>query len=193
MKSYEADPGSIDPALALAALQLHAMHGDRALYDHYRQALESAQVPAIRRNYLGALGWFEDPAIRDDALRYSLSAAIRPNEMAAVARSLQSNSEGGRARAYVWMKDNFDAIRTRLPESSMARLPSYCAGCSAERLAEGKSFFSLEAHRAQGTDKQLDRTAESVTDCVSLRAREGATVAAYLRGLDSAGAAASHK
>jgi aminopeptidase N len=192
-KDYASDPGSVDPALAAAALALHAMHGDRTEYERYRGALETAKVPAIRRNYLNALGWFEDPAIRDEALRYSLSPGIRPNEMSAVPRVLTFNSEAGRARAYAWMKDNFDAIRTRLPESSMARLPSYCGGCSAERLADGKSFFSDAAHRFQGTDKQLERTAESVMDCVSLRAREGTAVAVYLRGLDSADAAASHK
>jgi hypothetical protein len=35
-----------------------------ARYDQYRQALESAKVPAIRSNYLNALGWFADPALR---------------------------------------------------------------------------------------------------------------------------------
>ena len=44
-----------------------------------------------------------------------------------------------------------------------------------------------------GTDKQLERTAESVTDCVSLRTREGTAAGTYLKGSTSAEAAASHK
>src|SRR5262249_26862495 len=96
-KSYATDPGSVDPALAAVALGLHAMPADRAEYDRYRQALESAKVPAIRRNYLNALGWFQDPAIRDDALEYALSPGIRPNEMSAMPRVMQLGSEAGRA------------------------------------------------------------------------------------------------
>jgi alanyl aminopeptidase len=179
--------------MAAVALQLHAFRGDRARYDQYRQALESAKVPAIRSNYLNALGWFEDPALQDEALKYSLSGALRPNELSAVARALASYTEPGRDRAFRWVQENYDVIRTRMPESSMARWPSYCSGCSAERLEAGKKFFSDPAHRVAGTDKAMDRTAESVTDCVSLRTREGSAVAAYLRGQGGAEAAAGHK
>ena len=190
---YQTDPSSVEPAMAAVALQLHAFRGDRARYDQYRQALESAKVPAIRSNYLNALGWFEDPALQDEALRYSLSGALRPNELSAVARALASYTERGRDRAFRWVQENYDLIRTRMPESSMARWPAYCAGCSEERLAAGKQFFSDPAHRVTGTDKAMERTAESVMDCVSLRAREGSAVAAYLRGQGSAEAAAGHK
>jgi alanyl aminopeptidase len=192
-KRYQSDPGSVEPAMAGVALQLYAFRGDRARYDQYRQALESAKVPAIRTNYLNALGWFEDPALQDEALRYSLSGALRPNELGIVARSLASYTEKGRDRAFRWVQENYDAIRTHMPESSMARWPSYCGGCSAERLEAGKKFFSDPAHRVPGTDKALDRTAESVMDCVSLRTREGSAVAAYLRGSGSAEATAGHK
>jgi alanyl aminopeptidase len=190
---YMSDPTAVDPALAATALSLHAIHGDRALFDRYRQGLESATVPAVRRNYLSTLGWFEDPAIQDEALRYALSGALRPNEFSTVARTMTLNSERGRERAFQWMRDNWGAIQTRMPESSLARLPSYCGGCSADRLAQGKAFFADATHRVPGTDKQLERTAESVTDCVSLRSREGAAAAMFLKGSTSAEAASSHK
>ena len=191
VRSYEADYGSVDPTLAGVALQLHAARGDRAMFDHYCRSLETAQVPAIRRNYLNALGCFEDPALQDEALRYSLSGALRPNELSVVARTLQGLGERDRERAYQWMRDNYHAIEGRIPSGSLARMPAYCAGCSAERMAEGKAFFSQPSHQVPGTQKQIERTAESVRDCVSLREREGAAASAYLKQWTATGADAS--
>ncbi len=42
------------------------------------------------------------------------------------------------------------------------------------------SFFAMPEHSVPGTQQQLAKVADQVTDCVSLREREGAAVAKYL-------------
>ena len=177
--------------MAAVALQLHAFRGDRALRS-VSPGARIGQGPRDPQQLSERAGLVRGSGAQDEALKYS-EQRLRPNELSAVARALASYTEPGRDRAFRWVQENYGVIRTRMPESSMARWPSYCGGCSAERLEAGKKFFSDPAHRVAGTDKAVERTAESVTDCVSLRTREGSAVAAYLRGQGSAEAAAGHK
>ena len=62
----------------------------------------------------------------------------------------------------------------------MSYMPFFANGCSAERLAAAELFFSEEAHSPTGTDAQLAKVGEGVTDCVSLRDREGEAVGGFL-------------
>ena len=79
-QAYMTDPRSVDPALASTALGLAAIEGDRKLFESYKKHFESAKTPVERGRYLSALGGFEDPEIRKDALGYALSGPIRPDE-----------------------------------------------------------------------------------------------------------------
>jgi len=56
-------------------------------------------------------------------------------------------------------------------------------GCSTERLEAAREFFTHPDRVLDGTEAQLEKVTESVTDCVNLRQREGAAVASYLEGL----------
>ncbi|MFQ5599848.1 MAG: M1 family aminopeptidase [Candidatus Krumholzibacteriia bacterium] len=179
---YAADPSSIDPALAGVALRLAAIRGDRALYEEYRQRFESAQVPADRNRYLGALGNFRDPQIMDTALGYALEGPLRPNELFRIPGGMMSNP---RSRDFVfhWILEKYDDIAERVPPMFMGFMPFIAGGCSAERLAAAQEFFALPGHQAPGTETNLAKITDQVQDCVGLREREGAAVAAYLNRL----------
>jgi alanyl aminopeptidase len=181
-KAWLADPSSVDPGIAGAALQVAAVTGDRALFDAYKKRLEATPVPSERQQLVRALGYFRDPALVDAALAYALSDALRPTEMFDVPREV-GGWVGNEERPYRFMEENFEAIRKRVPESVLGYMPQFAAGCSEARLRKAKAFFAQPAHIAPGTEAQMTKVAEAVQDCARLRAREGAAVAKSLRAM----------
>jgi alanyl aminopeptidase len=180
-ESFLRDPASVDPAVASTALQLHALRGDRALFDRYRKEFESAKSPPQRQRFLAALGHFEDPALEEEALRYALQGPLRPNELFSITFGIRLRSEAGGDRTLQWVMENHDFFKSKLPAAFMPGLVNVAAGCSAERLAKARAFFSEAAHQVSGTEKELSQVQEQVQDCAGLRQREGAAVAAYLQ------------
>lgn len=180
---FMADPTSVDPALAGTALQLHAMRGDRALFDRYRTAAEEAKVPAVRQRYIGALGHFEDPAIEEAALQYAIDGPLRPTEWGVIPLSVGQRSDRHADRTFAWFRQNYDKLAGRVPPAYRTFFANYGGGCSAERLSIAQSFFGDPSRTVQGMDKQLQKVAERVHGCIGLREREGAGVSAYLKGL----------
>jgi alanyl aminopeptidase len=180
------DPSKADPALAGTALQLHAIRGDRALFDRYRRSFESAKTPVERQRYLNALGAFEDVALEEEALRYVFQGPLRPNETFPIPRTIAARSDRGADLVLRWMMENHERLKARLPVEFLAGLPGYAAGCDTTRIETARRFFSDPAHQVQGTLKDLGQVAEQVDDCAGLRGREGGAVAAYLRKLESA-------
>ncbi|HET9887671.1 MAG TPA: M1 family metallopeptidase, partial [bacterium] len=80
-QKYVADPSQVDPSLAGISLQLSAVHGDRALWNDYRERFEKAGTPAERSRYLLALSEFKDPEIVEEKLRYALAGPLRAQEV----------------------------------------------------------------------------------------------------------------
>jgi alanyl aminopeptidase len=181
-KQYLADPNSIDASLAAVALRVSAIDGDREMFETYKQRFEASQVPADRARYLYALGSFSDEALQDDALAYIFAGTIRPTEIFNIVGGI-GNTAAGREKAYKWMTDNYDEITSRIPAPYAAYMPYFARGCSSERLAAARQFFSEPEHNVDGTDNQLAKAADQVVDCVNLREREGEAVADYLNGL----------
>jgi alanyl aminopeptidase len=178
--AYMSDPGSADPSLVGVALQLHAMRGDRALFDQYRQRAEAATVPADRQRFLGALGYFRDPALVEEALRYTIEGKLRPQEVFAIPFGV-ATSVANDGRTYRFFIENYDAVQKKLPPMFLAFMPRIATGCSEERVASARTFFADPRRAAPGMDKEMAQVAEAVKDCAGLRAREGTAVAAYLR------------
>jgi alanyl aminopeptidase len=183
--AYLADPARVDANLAGVALIVAATDGDRALFDEMRKRFEAAKVPAQRAAYLGALGRFRDPSVVDEALRYSVSPALRSQEAAVVATSLVQAPETSE-RAFRWMLDHYGEIAARLPDMERAFIPqaALSRACTPERVAAARAFFSEPAHAVPGTDKALAKAVEAAQECIALRARERGSVAAYLRTVD---------
>lgn len=184
-KNYLKDPSSVDPAMIGTAIAISATRGDRALYDEYKALFESAQKPADRSRYLGALASFRDKEIWNDALMYTFSGKLRPQEFFTIPGSIAGNSEESANFIFQWLQDNYETVTSQIPPNFKAFLVFFAGGCSKARLATAYEFFMEEAHYAEGMDKRLQRLSDQVNDCVSLREREGAAVAAYLNELSA--------
>jgi alanyl aminopeptidase len=180
-RDYAHDPASIDPALATNALRLAAMRGDAAMFDEYRHRFETTQIPADRQRYMLSLGEFRDPALVARAFEYSLGSKTRPQEVLTIPSVISEGNWKNEDLAYQWMTGNYTTIVRRIPPDVAAFLPQFAEGCSEDRLERARTFFADPAHQVEGTLKELAKVADSVTNCVSLRKREGAAVAEFLR------------
>lgn len=180
-EQYRRRPSDVDPALAGVALQLAALSGDRALFDDYRQHLETAAGDAERHQYLSALGCFGAPELQDAALQYILEARLRLEDLFPVT-NCTTHTEAGADRTFAWLRHNVERVQDQLPPQALAGLQRLAiGGCSLERLERSRQLFSVPAPMRGGARRGgFDALAEQVHDCASLRAREGSTVARYL-------------
>jgi hypothetical protein len=184
-KRYLADPASVDATIAGAVLQVAASDGTRDEFLAYQQRFETTKVPAERSRFLSALGKFDDPKLQDAALEYALTDKVRPTEMFQAVSGM-FDSEAGRDKLYAWMTKNYDRLTGRMPPEFVAYLPYFVTGCSEQRLDAARKFFAMPAHNVDGTDANLGKVSDTITDCLNLREREGKSVAGYLRDAASA-------
>jgi aminopeptidase N len=177
-----ASPGSVDPSLIEVALNMSALHADRTLFEDYKRRFETATVPAERSRFLGTLGHFRDPKIVEEAIRYSVEGPLRPQELFTIPGDIGGALEYQEV-PFRWMTENYATIAGKVPPMFLAFMPQFASGCSMKRLEAAKAFFAEAAHTAPGTDKELAKIADQVSDCAGLREREGAVVASYLSQL----------
>jgi alanyl aminopeptidase len=180
--SYMKDATSVDPTIAGAVLSVAARNGDRARFDEYRAKFEASTVPADRSRYLSALGKFPDPAIQDDVLKYATSDKVRVMDRWQLVGGMYF-SASGREKLYNWMTKNYDVLAAGLPVEFQSYFPYFVSGCEQERLAAAKKFFADPKHQVDGTETNMNKVSEQISDCLSLREREGKAVASYLKNL----------
>ena len=184
-ESYMRDSSSIDPTLANSALRLHAMRGDRSLFERYQRAFENAQDPTSRSRYLNGLASFEDDSVQAEALRYVMRGPLRPNELLNIPFGLRQLSDAAADRVLDWMLAHYGFVQSKVPRAFQPRSVYFGSGCSEERLTRTRVFFSDSTHAVSGTQKRLEQLGEQVEDCASLRRREGAAVGAYLQRISA--------
>jgi alanyl aminopeptidase len=177
LPKYMADPASLPPTIAGTVVSLAAIHGDAALFDEYRKRFENAAAPNERSRYLSALGRFHDPALKAQAREYALNGPVRPNEFFFLFGGAETSEE--RDELFDWATSHYDAILKRLPPAFAAGMPGIAGGCEPARVEKARQFFAT--HKTEGTDRQLARVAEQVNECATLRAREMAVIAEYLK------------
>jgi alanyl aminopeptidase len=180
---YLADSSSVDPGVVDAVLQLTARRGDAAMFTDFQQRYERSTVPLLRTRWLGTLGSFEDPALEVRALEYMVSDKVPPTEGFSIMRGFAGKTEAASHRLADWMMANYDKIASRVPPPMLRFMPMMGSGCSEERLKATQAFYADPARAVPGVDKTLERVADQVHGCLSLREREGKAVSEFLHSL----------
>jgi len=179
-QKYMQDPKSIDATIAGTVLAVAASNGDQARFEEYRSKFEASAIPADRTRYLGAMGNFRDPKIQDEVLAYALTDKVRVMDRFQLFGGMYQ-TESGRDKVYAWMTKNYTTLASGLPVEFQAYFPYMVSGCEQQRLDAAKKFFDEPAHKVDGTDRNLEKVASGISDCLNLRQREGSSVAAYLK------------
>ena len=172
------DPAAVDPSLIESILRLSALDGDANRLADYQRRFEQARTPVDRQRFLDALGSFRDSLLIEKALDYTLSGAVRPNEMYSVWRTVGAETEN-REQSFKWMTRNYDALAKRMPPFALAGLIRFAEGCSPERLEAARAFFTPE-RRPPGFEVEEAKVSDRVTDCATLRRFVGNTLRSYL-------------
>jgi len=183
--AYLADPSRVDPTLATGVLAVAAANGDRALLDELRKRVPAAKDPIERGRLLHALGAFRDPALVREALGYVLDPALRPTEITTIPYNLAADPAAA-AEVSRWSMEHYDEVAARIPDSVRPYITAFTlrGACTEAAITAAQSFYADPRHAAAGTDRELAKNVDAVRDCIALRAREGPSVATYLRTVD---------
>jgi alanyl aminopeptidase len=182
-KSLLADPSSVDPSLADVALRLAATSNDTTLYYECRRRFEAAKTPTDRRRYLAALTNFHDPALVDETLHYALAGPLRPQELMFGFQAFDTPELAD--RGWAWAQENYGKISEKIPPMFRVYLVYFAMGCTQQRYEAAKAFFSQSEHAPPGTEQELAKVTDMITECTSLREREGPRVAKMLTELQA--------
>jgi len=183
--AYLADPSRVDPTLATGVLAVAAANGDRALLDELRKRVPAAKDPIERGRLLHALGAFRDPALVREALGYVLDPALRTTEITTIPYNLAADPVAA-AEVSRWSMEHYDEVAARIPDSVRPYITAFTlrGACTEAAITAAQSFYADPRHAAAGTDRELAKNVDAVRDCIALRAREGPSVATYLRTVD---------
>ncbi|HEX6203944.1 MAG TPA: M1 family metallopeptidase, partial [Thermoanaerobaculia bacterium] len=128
-RAYLADAAAVDPSIAGTVLSLAAIEGDAGLFAAYRARFEADSAPAERDRFLGALGDFQAPQLRERALAYALTGPMRPTEVLTIPRSVGVD-DATSDRVFAWLRENYAAVASRMPPDFVPFLVFFAGGCS---------------------------------------------------------------
>jgi cytosol alanyl aminopeptidase len=139
------DRHAIDPDLAGSVLRVAAKLGDKDLFQKFYAAAKQTQDLEDKERLVSALGGFQDPALASSAMGIVLGDDFD----ARLSIDLLFGPAGDpktRDSAFRFLQQHYDALRTKLPSSSIADyaafLPYVAAGyCDEEHRAEIEAFF----------------------------------------------------
>ena len=175
---YEKDPSKADRDLVPALVVVLAWCGDAARYENFKKKFKSARTPQDEQRYLFALADFRDRKLLSDTMAMTLDGQVRTQNAPYLMHSLLLNMDC-RYEAWDFIRRNWEEMVNKYPDSA---LPRMCEGVVAllDCEDEVKTFF--QAHRVRLGGKLIDQHLERLSVAVALRAREGKTLAATLRG-----------
>jgi puromycin-sensitive aminopeptidase len=177
LAAYLADPATVDPSLAAAALVVSATLGDEALHDRLVERFGASDNPQDRERLLLALSRFRDPACLQRTLDLTLSGAVRTQDAPYLLRETLANRDNG-AAALAFVTGHWTEITARFPANSIPRLVSGIRAVRDRALAERAVAFLADHPIRQA--QQVRQHVERMWVTVALAERESQRLAAYL-------------
>jgi aminopeptidase N len=173
------DPASVDHDLSYFALQITARNGDQSFYDKIVDHLKDAKDPEQMFIYQQMLTTFNDPALVQKTMDYSLTTA-RSQDSPFLLAALMRNPRTAPA-AWDFVRTHWSEI-DKMGGSFGAGVVVEAAGdfCSAKMENEMKEFFA--AHPVPSAERTLKQSLERVGYCVDMKNRQGPDLAAWLAG-----------
>ena len=177
-RKYLANPASVDATMGLAALSIAARRGDAALFGSLQHIAETSTNPELQVGTLRMLAQFQNPALLQRALDYSVSGKVRSQDAAFMLAIAMSESEN-RSQAWNFIQSNWDKVRTQLtPEMGSILVRSTSNFCTATARDQVQSFFA--AHRVPAANRALRHAIEHINGCTELRGLQAPNLEKWL-------------
>jgi alanyl aminopeptidase len=176
------DPAAISPEMVATVLRIAARDGDAAFFDRLVEAAAATTDRRVRRDILGALGRFRDPAAVEKAIALLLSGKFDIREATFSILWPLSGDRHTRDRVFDWVKSSYDGLATALPEQYAAGLVWAGAGyCDEAKKAEIRAFFEPRYRQVTGGPNNLEKVEDIVGICIGRKAKQGRGVEAFLK------------
>jgi aminopeptidase N len=177
---YLSNPASVGSTMASPILQVAAYGGDRALYDRYVAKLPTlTSQPEEYYRYFNALGWFADPVIVQEVLKFSLSSSVRSQDTGTLLRGML-RLPWAREATWKFVKDQWGALVARL--GVFQGIPGVVSGlqnlCSATDASDVRAFFAKNP--VDAVDRGVKQAIESIDTCARIDARQSPALAEWL-------------
>src|SRR6185436_1329528 len=171
----------LDRETADTLIHAAAKRGDAALFDAFLAAAAKAPTPEEYYRYLGALAYFEDPAMIDRGLNRLASDDIRNQDAAWYLRRLLANPDAGvNARAWTFLKTHWTELQPKLSVSfaDAALVESLSSFCDGGTRDDVKAFFAANPRPA--ATRALEQTVERIDNCITFRQKQAASLREWL-------------
>ena len=172
--AWLANHSAVEAEMVTGVLESAARHGDRALFDKYKEGIKTSTERRDRNRLFRALGAFTDPAILKDAFAFAMSGDFDSREGGnMIYTSIQTPQ--GRAATFTFLQANYDSTVARMPREVTGVLPYYASGfCDVKHRNEVAEFFEGRAEKLPGGTRNLAKVLEEMDLCIALRgAQEG--------------------
>jgi alanyl aminopeptidase len=172
--AWLADRSAVEAEMVGGVLETAARHGDRALFEKYKDGIKAANERRDRVRLFRALGSFTDPAILADGFTFALSGDYDAREGGGIVYTALGTPQG-REASWKFMQAHYDATVARMPREATGYLPLYASGfCDVKHRREVAEFFEERAEKLPGGSRNLARVLEGTDLCIALRgAQEG--------------------
>jgi aminopeptidase N/puromycin-sensitive aminopeptidase len=163
-------PSSEDSMIADAAVALSAKKGDAAMYDKMLRVAKNAADPDLKNDALHLLTRFQDPLLIIRTLEYAISDDVRSQDSWTLIALLLMRRET-QDLTWEFVEQHWTAIERKATVNSGARIVEAAgAFCSIARRDEVATFFA--AHPVTSAERTLQKSIDSINDCVHLRAAQ---------------------
>ena len=161
-----------------AVIGILAYSGDRARYEEFKQHFKSARTPQEEQRYLFSLANFRVCELLRETMEMTLerrgahAERALPDAFAAAQHRLPLRGVGLR-------EQHWEEMIHKYPDNALPRMCEAVVGLL-DREDEVKKFF--DEHRVRLGGKIIDQHLERLRVAVAFRKREGANLAATLKG-----------
>jgi hypothetical protein len=179
-----ADPSTVDPPLATAAIGIVAATGGAAEFDVFLDKARDTANPQEQLRYLYALAEFSDAALFRRVLDFALGSDVKSqNAPYLLARCIANRDHGKEAWRFV--RQSWAHANETFPNNSIVRMVDTVKFlCRPEQQADVAAFF--REHDIPQAAKTLQQVLERQLVNVGLREREAPRLAALFGGAPDA-------
>jgi alanyl aminopeptidase len=176
-----ADGTGVSPEMLGAVMRIAAREGDAAFFDRLVEAAAKSKDRLVRRDLLGALGRFRDPAAVGKAIALLTSSPFDVRETMFSILWPLAGDRVTRDRMYEWLKLSYDQVAASVPEQYTSYLVYIGAGyCDEAHRAELRSFFGPRYEKVSGGPNNLAKAEDLIGICMGRKARQGKGVEEFL-------------
>ena len=167
------DLAAADPDLLGDALGVAAQEQGKPAVDALIAELPKTSDAALRNGILGGLASVEDPALTEQVRDFALTKPVKVGEMASLLRGGR-NTATQRDAMWQWFTTRYAQVLTRTGSFAGGFLPALAAGggCSNAEVDRLQGFFKSRMKDADGVDRGLAQTSESIKLCSALKAKQ---------------------